>query len=71
MPNKKLSPRHVMALLRDHYEGTEYDLTGRYQKGSPHHTSEWTICRMDWPKNTGCFGTELNRYGFSRRGADG
>jgi dipeptidase len=35
-----------MALLRDHYEGTEYDLTKGYEKGSPHHTTEKTICRM-------------------------
>jgi dipeptidase len=35
-----------MALLRDHYEGTEYDPTNRYEKGSPHHTSERTICVM-------------------------
>jgi len=43
---KKLTPRDIMALLRDHYEGTEYDLTKGYETGSPHHTSERTICRM-------------------------
>jgi dipeptidase len=36
-----------MAVLRDHYEGTEYDLTGGYEKGSPHHTTERTICRIN------------------------
>jgi dipeptidase len=46
VPGKKLIPRDIMALLRDHYEGTEYDLTKGYEKGSPHHTSERTICRM-------------------------
>ncbi|MHC4680408.1 MAG: dipeptidase [Planctomycetota bacterium] len=46
VPDKKLSPRHVMTLLRDHYEDTKYDLTNGYKKGSPHHTSERTICRM-------------------------
>jgi dipeptidase len=46
VPGKKLTPRDIMALLRDHYEGTEYDLTQGYEKGSPHHTSERTICRM-------------------------
>ena len=46
VPGKKLTPRDIMALLRDHYEGTEYDLTQGYKKGSPHHTSERTICRM-------------------------
>jgi len=46
VPAKKLTPRDIMALLRDHYEGTEYDLTKGYDKGSPHHTTERTICRM-------------------------
>jgi dipeptidase len=46
VPGKKLTPRDIMALLRDHYEGTEYDLTKGYEKGSPHHTTERTICRM-------------------------
>ncbi len=46
VPAKRLTPRDLMALLRDHYEGTEYDLTQGYKKGSPHHTSERTICRM-------------------------
>jgi dipeptidase len=46
VPVKKLTPRDIMALLRDHYEGTEYDLTEGYRKGSPHHTGERTICRM-------------------------
>jgi dipeptidase len=46
VPGKKLNPRDIMALLRDHYEGTEYDLTKGYEKGSPHHTTERTICRM-------------------------
>jgi dipeptidase len=43
---RKVSPQDLMALFRDHYEGTEYDLTDRYEKGSPHHTSERTICRL-------------------------
>jgi dipeptidase len=47
VPGKKLTPQDIMALLRDHYEGTEYDLTNIYEKGSPHHTTERTICRMD------------------------
>jgi dipeptidase len=46
VPGKKLAPQDIMALLRDHYEGTEYDLTNKYEKGSPHHTTERTICRM-------------------------
>jgi dipeptidase len=46
VPARKLTPRDVLALFRDHYEGTEYDLTKGYEKGSPHHTAERTICRM-------------------------
>jgi dipeptidase len=47
VPGKKLVPQDIIALLRDHYEGTEYDLTNGYEKGSPHHTTERTICRMN------------------------
>lgn len=43
---RKLGPRDIMALFRDHYEGTEYDLTEGYKKGSPHRTSERTVCRL-------------------------
>jgi dipeptidase len=43
---KKLTSRDLMALFRDHYEGTEYDLSQKYEKGSPHHTSGRTICVM-------------------------
>ena len=46
IPDKKLRPRDLMALLRDHYEGTEYDLGKKREKGSPHDTSERTICVM-------------------------
>lgn len=42
----KLTPRDLMALFRDHYEGTKYDLTDGYKKGSPHRTAERTICRL-------------------------
>jgi len=34
----------VMSIMRDHYEGTEYDLTNGYEV-SPHHTPERSICR--------------------------
>jgi dipeptidase len=47
VPEKKLAPRDIIALLRDHYEGTEYDLTKGYEKGSPHHTTERTVCRIN------------------------
>jgi dipeptidase len=44
VPQKKLTSRDLMALFRDHYEGTEYDLSQKFEKGSPHHTSGRTIC---------------------------
>lgn len=34
----------VISIMRDHYEGTEYDLTNGYEV-SPHHTQERSICR--------------------------
>jgi dipeptidase len=40
------TPENIMSILRDHYEGTEYDLTNGYET-SPHHTSERTVCRPD------------------------
>ena len=52
VPGKKLTPQDIMALLRDHYEGTGYDLTNRYEKGSPHHTTERTICRINTDATT-------------------
>ena len=39
------SPADIMSILRDHYEGTEYDLTNGYEI-SPHHTSERTVCKL-------------------------
>jgi dipeptidase len=44
--SRKLSPRDIMTVFRDHYEGTQYDLTNGYEKGSPHRTAERTICRL-------------------------
>ena len=41
-----VTPKDIMAVLRDHYEGTKYDLTNNYKKGSPHHTNERTICSI-------------------------
>jgi dipeptidase len=34
----------LLAILRDHYEGTPYDLTDGYRYGSPHRTDEYTPC---------------------------
>ncbi|HVP92006.1 MAG TPA: C69 family dipeptidase, partial [Terriglobales bacterium] len=43
-PAQKVSAESLMALLRDHYEGTSYDATDGYQKGTPNHTKFRTIC---------------------------
>ena len=32
---RQLTPASIIAVLRDHYEGTPYDLTNGYKKGSP------------------------------------
>jgi dipeptidase len=43
-PKKTLTPADLMAVLRDHYEGTPLDLTNGYQEGSPNRTENRTIC---------------------------
>ena len=43
-PGKKVSAEALMAVLRDHYEGTEYDATDGYKKGTPNRTKFRTIC---------------------------
>ncbi|MGQ9559506.1 MAG: dipeptidase [Candidatus Oleimicrobiaceae bacterium] len=43
-PRKKVSAQELMAVLRDHFEGTELDKSQGYRKGSPHKTGEHTIC---------------------------
>lgn len=43
-PARKITPEMLMSLLRDHYEGTEYDATGGYTQGSPNKTRFRTIC---------------------------
>jgi dipeptidase len=37
----------LMAVLRDHYEGTPLDLTRGYKLGSPHRTAERAICNAN------------------------
>jgi len=44
VPSKKISPAQVMKVLRDHYEGTKYDTTDDYKKGSPNITEYRPIC---------------------------
>ncbi len=43
-PAKKVTPEFLMGLLRDHYEGTEYDATDGYKTGTPNNTKFRTIC---------------------------
>ncbi|MCX8159597.1 MAG: C69 family dipeptidase [Candidatus Saccharicenans sp.] len=43
-PARKVTAEMLMSLLRDHYEGTEYDATGGYKEGSPNLTRFRTIC---------------------------
>jgi len=39
-----VTPRDLMEILRDHYEGTQFDWTLGYLLGSPHYTWEYTLC---------------------------
>jgi len=41
---KKVTAEALMAILRDHYEGTEYDATDGYKTGTPNQTKFRTIC---------------------------
>jgi len=43
-PHKKIKIIDLFKILRDHYEGTKYDLTNNYKKGSPNSTANRTIC---------------------------
>jgi dipeptidase len=49
---KTVDPQLIMGILRDHYEGTDYDLTAGYMQGSPHQTDERTLCRLDTEVST-------------------
>jgi dipeptidase len=43
-PGKTVTAEALMAVLRDHYEGTEYDATEGYKTGTPNRTKFRTIC---------------------------
>lgn len=43
-PGKKVTATSLMNILRDHYEGTEYDATDGYKKGTPNRTKFRCIC---------------------------
>lgn len=51
-PRKNVKTTDLFNVLRDHYEGTEYDLTDDYKDGSPNKTKKRTIC------------TESTQYAF-------
>lgn len=44
VPRKKVRVTDLFRVLRDHNEGTEYDLTDNYKKGSPNSTENRAIC---------------------------
>ncbi len=52
VPKKRLTPKDIFAVLRNHYEGTELDVTDGYTKGNPHHQKAMSVC------------SETNQYGF-------
>jgi dipeptidase len=43
-PGKKVTVETLMSILRDHYEGTEFDATDGSKTGSPNRTKFRTIC---------------------------
>jgi dipeptidase len=43
-PKDKLEKGDLYKVLRDHYEGTEHDLSDNYKNGSPNNTDNRTIC---------------------------
>ena len=43
-PGRKVTAESLMTVLRDHYEGTEYDATDGYKTGTPNRTKFRTIC---------------------------
>ena len=44
VPAGKVTPESLITILRDHYEGTEYDATDGYKTGTPNRTKFRTIC---------------------------
>jgi dipeptidase len=47
-----VNPKVIMSIFRDHYEGTEFDLTYGHRQGSPHQTDKRTLCRIDTEVST-------------------
>jgi dipeptidase len=44
VPDRQLGKQDLMAIERDHYEGTALDQTGGYSLMSPHDQTVWPIC---------------------------
>ncbi len=44
IPKKKITLQDLFMVLRNHYEGTDYDLTDSYKLGNPHHQKTMSIC---------------------------
>jgi dipeptidase len=44
VPDRQLGTQDLMAIERDHYEGTALDQTGGYTLMSPHDQTVWPIC---------------------------
>jgi dipeptidase len=51
-PRRGIRPADLFKVLRDHYEGSEHDLSDRYRNGSPNSGKNRTIC------------TESTQYAF-------
>jgi dipeptidase len=49
-----VTPVDLMALWRDHYEGTPLDETDGYTLGPPHQTSEYCLCDMTTEVSMAC-----------------
>jgi dipeptidase len=52
VPEKKVELKDIFKVLRNHYEGTELDLTDGYTKGNPHEQKAMSVC------------SKTNQYGF-------
>lgn len=50
----EVRPQDLMSILRNHYEGTTYDETNGYVDGSPHQTSEYTLCNITTQLSSVC-----------------
>ena len=52
VPKEKIGLEKLFKVLRNHYEGTDFDLTKSYKVGNPHHQKTMSIC------------SDANQYGF-------